>query len=84
MGLLVVAPGEPYPADEVAAACETPLVGVLPDDPRAAAVWSDGAAAGRSLSRSPLQRAGRRVAETLAGPELAAVTMLATPGQVAS
>ena len=83
-GLLVVAPGEPYPADEVAAACETPLVGVLPDDPRAAAVWSDGAGAGRSLSRSPLQRAARHVAETLAAPEMSAATMPATPGQVAS
>lgn len=83
-GLLVVAPGEPYPADEVAAACETPLVGVLPDDPRTAAVWSDGAGAGRGLSRSPLQRAARHVAETLAGPELPAATMATTPGQVAS
>ena len=83
-GLLVVAPGEPYPADEVATACETPLVGVLPDDPRAAAVWSDGASAGRSLSRSPLQRAARHVAKTLAGPETSAATMPVTPGQVAS
>jgi hypothetical protein len=83
-GLLVVAPVLPYPADEIAAACQIPLAGELPDDPRAAAVWSDGAAAGRSLSRSPLQRAARHVAETLAGPEMAAVTTPATPGQVAS
>jgi hypothetical protein len=83
-GLLLVAPGRPYPADEVAAACETPLVGVLPDDPRAATVWSDGAAAGRSLSRSPLQRAARHIAETLDGPEMSAATMPAMPGQAAS
>ena len=51
---------------------------------RTAAVWSDGAGAGRSLSRSPLQRAARHVAETLAGPEMSAATMPATPGQVAS
>jgi hypothetical protein len=78
-GLLVVAAGRPYPANEVAAACRTPLVHDLPDDPRTAAVWSDGTAAGRGLSRSPLQRAARRVAEALAVSE-----MPAAPGVVAS
>ena len=94
--LLVVAPGQPYPAAEIAAGCHTPLIGELPDDPRTAAVWSDGTPASRRLSRSPLQRAAGRVAEALAPPErwAAAETWSATewsaveldgsPGAVAS
>ena len=73
-GVLVVAPGRPYAAEEIAAGCQTSLVGELPDDPRTAAVWSHGTAAGRGLSRSPLQRAARRVAEALAPPEMLAPT----------
>jgi MinD-like ATPase involved in chromosome partitioning or flagellar assembly len=83
--LLVVAPGQPYAAEEIAAGCQTPLIGELPDDPRTAAVWSDGTAAGRYLSRSPLQRAARQVAEALTPPEMwAAAELVASPGAVAS
>ena len=85
IALLVVAPGQPYPAAEIAAGCQTPLIGELPNDPRTAAVWSDGAAAGRHLSRSPLQRAARQVAEASAPPEMwAAAEPVASPGAVAS
>ena len=69
IGIVVVAPGGPYAAEDIAEGCQTPLVGEMPDDPRTAAVWSRGAPAGRGLSRSPLQRAARRVAEALAPAE---------------
>ena len=89
--LLVVAPGQPYPAAEIAAGCQTPLIGELPDDPRTAAVWSDGTPASRRLSRSPLQRAAGRVAEALAPPERwapaetwSAAELDGSPGAVAS
>jgi Flp pilus assembly CpaE family ATPase len=64
--LLVVDPGRPYRASEIASGCGIERVVELPRDPRAAVVWSDGAPAGRHLERTPLQRAARRVADTLA------------------
>ncbi len=64
--VLVVGADAPYPASEVAVACRLPLLGELPDDPRAAAVWSDGDQPRRGFGRSPLQREARRLAEALA------------------
>jgi hypothetical protein len=66
VSVLVVDPDAPYPAAEIAAACRLPLLGELPDDQRAAAVWSDGDRPGRGFSRSPLQRGARRLAVALA------------------
>jgi len=60
--LLVVGPGGPYSEREVAAAVGVPVVGVLPRDPKAAAVLSDGVPASRAWSQSPLMRAARTVA----------------------
>lgn len=62
VSLLVVAEGDPYPAGEIAEGCGLPLLGTLPDDPRAADVWSDGARPTRSFPRSALQREARRLA----------------------
>lgn len=62
---LVVAAGDPYSGSEIAAACGVPLVGELPDDPRAAAVWSDGDRPWRGWRRSALQREAHRVAARL-------------------
>jgi hypothetical protein len=61
LSVLVVRPGEPYSAAEVAQSCGLPVLGELPDDPRAARVWSDGAAPGRGFSRSALQREAAHV-----------------------
>lgn len=66
LSLLVIAPGGPYPSPEIARACELPLLGELPDDPRAAGVWSDGEPCWRRFGRSALQRAARRVADRIA------------------
>lgn len=62
VSLLVVDADQPYPATQIATACRLPLLGELPDDPRAAAVWSDGAHPWRSFTRSPLQREARHIA----------------------
>jgi predicted NBD/HSP70 family sugar kinase len=63
---LVVGDG-PYSADEVAKALQLPLAGVLPHDPRAAAVLSDGAMSSmKTLRRSPLLRAASSLAGQLA------------------
>ncbi|WP_214405751.1 hypothetical protein [Pseudonocardia lacus] len=65
--VLMVAPDRPYSGAEIAGACEAPLLGELPYDPRTAAVWSDGSPPGRGLTRTPLQRQARRAAELLSG-----------------
>lgn len=66
VSVLVVAAGDPYPGPEIAIVCGVPLVGELPDDPRAAAVWSDGEQPWRGWRRSALQREVHRVAARLA------------------
>jgi MinD-like ATPase involved in chromosome partitioning or flagellar assembly len=66
LSVLVVAPDRPYSGGEIAQSCEVPLLGELPFDPRTAVVWSEGAAPGRGLRRTPLQREGRHIAELLA------------------
>lgn len=68
LALLVVGPGRPYPASEIAAAIHVELLGVLPWDERGAQVWSDGVDPGRRFAHGPLQRAARQVAQRLAGP----------------
>lgn len=78
LSLLVVGPGRPYASAEIAAGCGLPLLGELPDDRSAAAVWSDGVPPGRTFRRSALQRAARRLADLLAD----AATDLPITGEV--
>ncbi len=68
VSVLVLPSSEPYTGCEVAEACGLPLLGELPDDPRAAGVWSDGERPWRGFGRSALQREARRIARQLAGP----------------
>jgi hypothetical protein len=65
-GAVIVLCGEgPYPADEVAATLDRPVLGCLPADKAgAAALWAGGA---RSWARSALGRATRDLAEALVG-----------------
>jgi Flp pilus assembly CpaE family ATPase len=63
--LLVVGERRPYPADEVTSSLELPLLGSLAWDPRAAAVLSDGAPAGRWFARTALMRSAAAVAGRL-------------------
>lgn len=63
--LLVVGERRPYPAAEVASSLGLPLLGALPWDPRAAAVLSDGAPAGRWFARTALMRSATAVAVRL-------------------
>lgn len=61
---LVVGDG-PYPAREVGHVLDLPVIGSLPADPRAAAVYSDGATPRRDHARSALLRAARHTVESL-------------------
>jgi hypothetical protein len=70
LGTLVIGRGEPYGEREISEALGVPSIGSLPRDPKAAAVLSDGAPAGRLFTQSPLLRAARTVATRLV--ELAA------------
>ena len=66
IGLLVIAGLGPYDPATIATELQLPLVGVLPADPAAAAVLSDGAVAGmRGIGRSRLVKAARPVAAVL-------------------
>jgi hypothetical protein len=67
VSLLVIAADRPYPAAEIAEGCRLPLLGELPHDPRAAAVWSDGIRPWRGFARSSLQRQADVIANRLAG-----------------
>ncbi len=64
LGLAVCGPG-PYRPGEVGRVVGLPVRVVLPVDPAAAAVLSDGVPAGRGLSRRPLPRAARSAARQL-------------------
>lgn len=66
LAALVVGPGEPYSQTEIAAALGVPAIGALPRDRKAAAVLSDGASAGRLFTQTPLLRASRATAATVA------------------
>lgn len=67
LSLLVVGPDRPYASAEIAQGCGLPLLGEIPFDAPAAAVWSDGVAPGRGFRRSALQREARRIADLLTG-----------------
>lgn len=62
---VVVDPDQPYGQREIAEAIDVPIVGLLPHDPEAAAVWSGGVDPGRSFARSPLQHAAAQLAAQL-------------------
>ena len=64
-GLVVSRPGRPYGATEIAESCGLTMLGKLPDDPRTAAVWSEGDPPGRSLFRTAYMEAALRIASTL-------------------
>lgn len=73
---LVVVGDRPYPPDEAAQEAGIPLLGVLPDDARGAAVLAGGAGSSRRLRRSLLWRALADLAarlDHLAGGEEAAM-----------
>jgi hypothetical protein len=82
--LVVCGPG-PYEPRAVERAVGLPVAAVLPDDPRAAAVLSDGAPAGRGWERTALARtarsAARHLAHDLAAHDLAAHDLAADPTQ---
>lgn len=65
-GLVVVDPGHPYPASEISKALGPPVLAQVPDDPAAAAHFSDGAPQHRKFQTSPLLRGVRNAASTLA------------------
>lgn len=67
-GVVVVGSGRPYGGAEVAEAVGLPLLGELPHDSAAAAVFSDGASSMRRLARSPLLRAAGALALALSDP----------------
>lgn len=73
LSLIVVGPGKPYSSAEIAEGCGIPLLGEIPDDRTAAAVWSDGAHPTRSFHRSGLQREAGRIARLLARAAMADV-----------
>jgi hypothetical protein len=84
VSLLITGPG-PLAPKELAGSLGVPVLGILPDDRKAAQVLSDGAGARRGVEASPLLRAAGVTARTLAklgnppagvpgsGPALAAV-----------
>jgi len=76
---LVIGPGEPYGEREIGEALGVPIVGSLPRDPKAAAVLSDGAPAGRLFAQSALLRAARTVATRLVDLAAAQESRLTPP-----
>ena len=72
-GLLVVGPDDPYSVEEIEQACGAEVVGTLPDDPRAARVWTEAAPPRRGFARSALHRAAAVLADELAARERAPV-----------
>lgn len=65
VGLVVVGPGRPYQASEIAAQFKTPVVAELAWDPRGAEVLSDGMNEPRHFERSALARSWQAAASTL-------------------
>ena len=55
-GLLLISPGHPYSADDVAKQLKLPVITTLPNDPTTADVFHLGAKPGRRFDRSPLYR----------------------------
>jgi MinD-like ATPase involved in chromosome partitioning or flagellar assembly len=62
---LVLAPGGSYPPAEVGQALDVPVLGVLPDDKHTAATLAGRVTIRRGLSRLPLMRAARTLADHL-------------------
>ena len=62
IAVVVIKPGAPYSAEEIAASCHVRLLGSVRWDPRAAQVWSEGRPPGRRFHRSGLQRDARAIA----------------------
>jgi hypothetical protein len=79
LAALVIGPGEPYGERDISEALGVPSVGSLPRDPKAAAVLSDGAPAGRLFAQSPLLRAARTVATRLVESAAADESRLTPP-----
>ena len=63
--VLVVGPGRPYGLREIGSVLEVAMLGSLPWDPAAAAVFSAGAHPGRRFTRGPLMRGLRDVQEAI-------------------
>ena len=84
LATLVIGPGEPYGEQEISEALGVPVVGSLPRDPKAAAVLSDGAPAGRLFAQSALLRAARTVATRLVESATAHESRLMPPPAHAS
>lgn len=66
LATLLVGEGRPYSHSEIGEHLGVPSLGVLPWEPKAAAVLSDGMGSGRGLSRSVLMRTARSVGAGLA------------------
>ncbi len=64
--VVLVGPGQPYGRREIATALGLPVLGEVGDDPRAAAVLSDGERRSRQFDRSDLVRSLHHLAEQLA------------------
>jgi hypothetical protein len=62
IGCLLVGEGDPYPARAIGSSLGLPVLAVLPWDPAAAQVFSDGLAAPRSFDRGPLRRSAASAA----------------------
>jgi hypothetical protein len=66
LALLVTGPGTQSPSD-VARALRVPVAAVLPDDPRTAALLSDGIGGRRNVRSAPLMRSARTAGGALRG-----------------
>ncbi|OYN96799.1 hypothetical protein B0O41_4020 [Propionibacteriaceae bacterium ES.041] len=66
LGLLLIGPGNPYGAKEIAEQFGVEVWASLPEDPAAARVWSDGDPAPRRFTHSPLVKGIRSAVSSLA------------------
>lgn len=66
LGLVLIGPGNPYGAREIAEQFGVEVWFTLPDDPAGARVWSDGDPAGRRFAHGPLVKGIRSAVSTLA------------------
>lgn len=65
VGLGLIGPGQPYSAREISAELGVPAWAELPDDPKHAQIWSDGAPSGRRFNSSALVTSVRAAAQGL-------------------
>lgn len=66
LGLMLIGPGNPYGAKEIAEQFGVEVWAGLPEDPNAASVWSDGEPATRLFAHSPLVKGIRSTVSSLA------------------